>query len=122
MQDLHELLKLRDSLSYLYVEHAVLNRKDHAIEYIREDEGRVMIPVAALSVLMLGPGTKITHAAIKTLADNGCSVVWVGEDGIRLYAQGGGETRRSFHLLRQAEMSCNPQRRLDVVPAYQKHT
>ena len=48
MQDLHELPKLRDSLSYLYVEHAVLNRKDHAIEYIREDEGRVMIPVAAL--------------------------------------------------------------------------
>jgi CRISPR-associated protein Cas1 len=115
MQDLHELPKLRDSLSYLYVEHAVLNQKDHAIEYIRQDEGRVMIPVAALSVLLLGPGTKITHAAIRVLADNGCSVVWVGEDGTKFYAQGGGETRRSFHTLRQAEMSCNPQQRLDVI-------
>lgn len=115
MQDLHELPKLRDSLSYLYVEHAVLNQKDHAIEYIREDEGRVMIPVAALSVLMLGPGTKITHAAIRTLADNGCSVVWVGEEGTKFYAQGGGETRRSFHTLRQAELSCNPHLRLEVV-------
>jgi len=115
MQDLHELPKLRDSLSYLYVEHAVLNKKDNAIEYIREDEGRVMIPVATLSVLMLGPGTKITHAAIRTLADNGCSVVWVGEDGTKFYAQGGGETRRSFHVLRQAEISCDPQMRLGVV-------
>ncbi|MFZ5903182.1 MAG: type I-E CRISPR-associated endonuclease Cas1e [Chloroflexota bacterium] len=115
MQDLHDLPKLRDSLSYLYVEHAVLNQKDHAIEYIRQDEGRVMIPVAALSVLMLGPGTKITHAAIRTLADNGCSVVWVGEDGTKFYAYGGGETRRSFHLLRQAEMSCDPQQRLVVI-------
>ena len=115
MQDLHELPKLRDSLSYLYVEHAVLNQKEHAIEYIRQDEGRVMIPVAALSVLLLGPGTKITHAAIRTLADNGCSVVWVGEEGTRFYAQGGGETRRSFHTLRQAEVSCDPQKRLDVV-------
>lgn len=115
MQDLHELPKLRDSLSYLYVEHAVLNQKDHAIEYIRQDEGRVMIPVAALSVLMLGPGTHITHAAIRTLADNGCSVVWVGEDGTKFYAQGGGETRRSFHTLRQAELSCDPQKRLEVV-------
>lgn len=115
MQDLHELPKLRDSLSYLYVEHAVLNQKDHAIEYIRQDDGRVMIPVAALSVLMLGPGTRITHAAIRTLADNGCSIVWVGEDGTKFYAQGGGETRRSYHTLRQAEWSCDPQKRLEVV-------
>lgn len=115
MQDLHELPKLRDSLSYLYVEHAVLNQKDHAIEYIRQDEGRVMIPVAALSVLLLGPGTRITHAAIRTLADNGCSVVWVGENGTKFYAQGGGETRRSFHTLWQAELSCDSQKRLDVV-------
>ncbi len=121
MQDLHELPKLRDSLSYLYVEHAVLNQKDHAIEYIREDEGRVMIPVAALSVLLLGPGTKITHAAIRTLSDNGCAVVWVGEEGTKFYAQGSGETRRSFHLLRQAEFSCDPQKRLQVVRRmYQK--
>ncbi|MCI0554517.1 MAG: type I-E CRISPR-associated endonuclease Cas1e [Anaerolineae bacterium] len=121
MQDYHELPKLRDSLSYLYVEHAVLNQKDHAIEYIREDEGRVMIPVASLSVLLLGPGTKITHAAIRTLSDNGCAVVWVGEDGTKFYAQGTGETRRSYHLLRQAEFSCDPQKRLGVVRRmYQK--
>lgn len=121
MQDLHELPKLRDSLSYLYVEHAILNQKDHAIEYIREDEGRVMIPVAALSVLLLGPGTKITHAAIRTLSDNGCAIVWVGEDGTKFYAQGTGETRRSYHLLRQAEFSCDPQKRLEVVRRmYQK--
>jgi CRISPR-associated protein Cas1 len=115
MQDYHDLPKLRDSLSYLYVEHAVLNQKDHAIEYIRQDEGRVMIPVAVLSVLLLGPGTKITHAAIRTLADNGCAVVWVGEEGTRFYAFGTGETRRSFHMLRQAEMSCNPELRLGVI-------
>lgn len=117
MQDYHELPKLRDSLSYLYVEHAVINQKEHAIEYIREDEGRVMIPVAALGVLLLGPGTRITHAAIRTLSDNGCAAVWVGEDGTKFYAQGTGETRRSFHLLRQAELTCNPEMRLGVIRA-----
>ncbi|MFZ1040238.1 MAG: type I-E CRISPR-associated endonuclease Cas1e [Anaerolineales bacterium] len=115
MQDLHELPKLRDSLSYLYVEHAVVNRKEHAIEYIREDEGRVLIPIATLSTLLLGPGTRITHAAISVLADNGCSVVWVGEEGTKFYAQGCGETRHSLHTLRQAELSCDPRKRLDVV-------
>ena len=115
MQDLHDLPKLRDSLSYLYVEHAVLNQRDQAIEYIRKDEGRVMIPVATLSVLLLGPGTRITHAAMRALADNGCTVIWVGEDGTKFYAWGCGETRHASHLLRQAEISCDPEQRLAVI-------
>jgi CRISPR-associated protein Cas1 len=74
-----------------------------------------MIPAAALSVLLLGPGTVITHASVKALADNGCLVVWCGEDGTRCYAQGGGETRKAYHLLRQAELASDPQKRLLVV-------
>lgn len=114
MQDLHELPKLRDSLSYLYVEHAVIDRKDSAIETIQQD-GRVLIPVAALCVLLLGPGTSITHAAVKALAENGCSVMWVGEDSTRMYAQGSGETRKGYHLLRQAELVSDPARHEQVV-------
>lgn len=114
MRDLHELPKLRDSLSYLYVEHAVLNQKQKAVEAL-SPEGRTMIPVSNLSVLMLGPGTNITHAAIKTLAQNGCSVQWVGEDATRFYAQGLGETRKAYQLLRQAQLVGDPQKRLEVV-------
>lgn len=114
MQDLHELPKLRDSLSYLYVEHAVVERDAHAIKLLKKDE-RVNVPAAALCLLMLGPGTSITHAAIKVLAENGCSVLWTGEDLIRLYAQGLGETRKAFHLLRQAELVSDPQKRMEVV-------
>jgi CRISP-associated protein Cas1 len=114
MQDLHELPKLRDSLSYLYVEHAIIERGDSAVELINK-EGRVLVPIAALCLLMLGPGTSITHAAVKVLAENGCSVLWTGEDGIRLYAQGCGETRKAYHLLRQAELASDAARRIQVV-------
>ena len=114
MRDLHELPKLRDSLSYLYLEQVRVQQKHKAVECI-DKEGRTMIPAAALSVLMLGPGTAITHAAIKALADNGCLLVWCGEDGMRCYAQGGGETRKAYHLLRQAELVSDPQKRLTVV-------
>jgi CRISPR-associated protein Cas1 len=120
MQDLHELPKLRDSLSYLYVEHAILDRKDSAVEFIKK-EGRTLIPVASLCVLMLGPGTSITHAAIKTLAEAGCSVLWTGEEFMHFYAQGMGETRKAFHLLRQAELVSDPHQRMQVVRRmYQK--
>jgi CRISPR-associated protein Cas1 len=114
MKDLHELPKLRDSLSYLYVEQSVIQQSHKAVEFINE-EGRVMIPVASLAVLMLGPGTSITHAAIKTLAENGCSVVWTGEDSTRFYAQGLGETRKAYHLLRQAHLASDHDKRMQVV-------
>lgn len=114
MRDLHELPKLRDSLSYLYVEHAVVNQKQKAIELFRED-GTVRVPIAELSVLFLGPGTSVTHAAVKALADSGCTIVWTGEDVTRFYAQGVGETRRASHLLRQAQLASDPALRMAVV-------
>ncbi len=114
MRDLHELPKLRDGLSYLYLEHGRIEQKHKAVELL-DKEGRTMIPAAALAVLMLGPGTSITHAAVKTLANNGCLIVWAGEDGTRCYAHGGGETRKAYHLLKQAELVSDPEKRLEVV-------
>lgn len=114
MQDLHQLPKLRDSLSYLYVEHAVVERQDSAVLFLQET-GRTAVPAASLSLLLLGPGTSVTHSAICLLADSGCSILWIGEDMQKFYAQGLGETRRAYHLLRQAEMVSDPEKRLKVV-------
>lgn len=114
MQNLRVLPKLRDSISYLYVKHAVIEQKDSAIEVI-DKSGRTMVPVASLCVLLLGPGTSITHAAVRALADNGCSVVWVGEEGTKFYSQGVGETRKGYRLLHQARMVTIPDLHMDVV-------
>ena len=65
--------------------------------------------------LLMGPGTAITHAAINTLAQNGCMVVWCGEHGVRLYASGIGETRSSQALMRQARAWADPDMHMSVV-------
>jgi CRISP-associated protein Cas1 len=114
MQDYHLLPKLRDSLSYLYVEHAVLERRDSALLVLQET-GKTAVPAANLCLLLLGPGTNITHAAVKLLAENGCSILWTGEEMQLFYAQGLGETRRAYHLLQQAKAVSDPERRLRVV-------
>jgi CRISPR-associated protein Cas1 len=97
------------------VEHGRVEQKYKAVEFVDKEGGCTLIPAAAMGVLMLGPGTTITHAAIKALADNGCLVLWTGQDGTRMYAQGGGETRKAYRLLRQAELACDPQKRLAVI-------
>jgi len=114
MKNLRELPKFRDGLSYLYVEHGRIEQKDRSIAWYCE-EGEVAVPCAALGVLLLGPGTSMTHAAVKALADNGCSICWVGEDNARFYASGTGETRSSKNLLRQVEAWADPETRIVVV-------
>ncbi|MCX5643237.1 MAG: type I-E CRISPR-associated endonuclease Cas1e [Phycisphaerae bacterium] len=114
MQNLQELPRFADKLSYLYVEHAVVDRHEKAIAVHRAD-GSIAVPAASLAVLLLGPGTTITHAAIHTLADNNCQVLWCGEHGVRFYAQGLGGARHSRNLLRQAALVSNELTRLQVV-------
>ncbi|MEX1019539.1 MAG: type I-E CRISPR-associated endonuclease Cas1e [Litorilinea sp.] len=106
--------KLRDGLGWLYLEHGRIERTQKAVEFI-DLTGRTHIPAAALAVVMLGPGTSITHEAVKTLADNGCLVNWCGEAGVRFYAQGVGETRKGYKLVHQAELVSMPEKRLQVV-------
>ncbi|BAS27314.1 type I-E CRISPR-associated endonuclease Cas1e [Limnochorda pilosa] len=114
LKDLHMLPKVRDAWSYLYVEHCKIDRDARAI-MLHDARGRVPVPCASLSLLMLGPGTSITHAAISSLADNGCLVAWSGEQGVRFYAQGMGETRSAANLLKQAALWADPQLHLKVV-------
>ncbi len=101
-KNLKELPKLRDSISYFYIEHAILEQSDSSLMIHRGSE-YIPVPVSALTCLMLGPGTNITHAAIKTACDSGCSIVWCGENGARFYAYGQGETRSAKNTLIQAK-------------------
>lgn len=112
--DLAQLPRVSDGWTFLYAEHVRVERADYAIELL-DARGRVPVPVAALSVLLLGPGTTITHAAVVALAEGGCSIVWGGEGCARFYASGLGETRRAHHLEAQAKAWASPKKHLDVV-------
>ena len=113
-RDLHSLPKLRDSLSYIYIEHAVIEKDHYSVVSITKN-GRTPIPIAAMTTLLLGPGTSITHDAIKNIVDCGCTVVWCGENDMKFYASGHGETRSASNLLKQAEMCMDPKLHLRVV-------
>lgn len=114
VQDLHVLPKLRDGWSYLYVERCRVDQEAKAIA-IHDVNGKVPVPCANLALLMLGPGVSITHAAISVLADHGCLVAWCGEEGVRFYAVGMGETRSARNFLHQAMLWSNAEHRLNVV-------
>jgi CRISPR-associated protein Cas1 len=111
--ELQELPQIKERISFLYLEHAVINRLDSAIT-VTDDRGTVHVPAASLSVILLGPGTKITHRAMELIGDTGASVLWVGEQGVRYYAHGRPLTHSSRLLVAQAALVSNVRSRAEV--------
>ena len=112
--ELQALPQIGDRMTFLYLERCVLNRQDSAIT-VTDDQGTVFVPAAAISVLLLGPGTKVTHRAMELIGDAGVSALWVGEHGVRYYAGGRPLTHKSDLLIRQAQLVSNTRLRLGVV-------
>ena len=112
--DIVELPQIADRITFLYLEHCKINRKDSAITVIDEN-GVTHIPSGTISVLMLGPGTDVSHRAMELIGDSGISVCWVGEQGVRYYAGGRPLTHSSRLIVKQAEMVTNQRKHLDVV-------
>ncbi len=111
--DLFALPQIKDRMSFLYLEHCVINRQDGAIT-VTDVRGTVHVPAASLSVLLLGPGTKVSHRAMELIGDAGTSVIWVGEHGVRYYAHGRPLTHSARLLIRQAELVSNVRTRVAV--------
>lgn len=112
-QDLH---RITDRVSSVYVERSHLDRDENAVVIINRQQ-TVRVPAAMVGVMLLGPGTRVTHGAIRLLADSGTTVCWVGEQGVRMYASGLGPSRGAGLLHRQAWLVTRPKERLAVARA-----
>lgn len=109
-QDLH---RIEDRLSTVYVERSHVDRDENAVVLVNR-ERTVRIPAAMVATVLLGPGTRVTHAAVRLLADSGTAICWVGERGVRMYAAGLGVSRGSQLLMRQAYLVTRTKERLAV--------
>lgn len=87
MKSFQALPRVSDGWTFLYAKHCKVDQELNAIT-LHDAHGRIPVPVSAITTLMLGPGTSVTHAAMLALAENGCGVIWTGEGGVRLYASG----------------------------------
>ena len=114
MRTLHELPQFRDRWSYLYLEYGDLDQQASGLVF-HNTAALTPVPIDQLSLLMLGPGTTVTHAGVKALAGNNCLLAWVGEEGVRMYAHSTGGTFSARRLLHQARLATDPPLRLGVV-------
>ncbi|MFH8606187.1 type I-E CRISPR-associated endonuclease Cas1e [Streptomyces sp. NPDC018029] len=111
-----ELTRVGDRLSFIYLERCTIHRDDNAITATDAD-GVTHIPSATIGILLLGPGTRVTHQAMTLLGECGAGVTWVGEHGVRFYAGGRALSRSSALAEAQATAWANRRTRLEVARA-----
>jgi len=109
-------IPIKDRNSMIFVGMGRIDVKDGAFVVIDEVNGeRMHIPVGSVVCIMLEPGTRVSHAAVKLAAQVGTLLIWVGEAGVRLYAAGQPGGARSDKLLYQAKLALDENLRLKVV-------
>ncbi len=109
-------IPIKDRNSMIFVGMGRIDVKDGAFVVIDEVNGeRMHIPVGSIACLMLEPGTRISHAAVKLAATTGTLIIWVGDAGVRLYSAGQPGGARSDRLLYQAQLALDESLRLKVV-------
>lgn len=74
----------------------------------------LQVPHQAVSMILLGPGSKVTHDALRILACHGTLMAAVGQDGVRTYTAPPLLPDRSDVARRQAELWGSPRRRISV--------
>lgn len=109
-------IPIKDRNSMIFVSMGRIDVKDGAFVVIDNVNGeRMHIPVGSLACLMLEPGTRVSHAAVKLASATGTLLIWVGEAGVRLYSAGQPGGARSDKLLYQAKLALDEDLRLRVV-------
>ncbi len=109
-------IPLKDRVSLIFVQYGRIDVRDGAFVVVDEVHGlRKHIPVGSVACLMLEPGTRVSHAAVKLAAAVGTLLIWVGEAGVRLYSCGQPGGARSDKLLYQAKLALDEGLQLKVV-------
>src|SRR5690606_20545102 len=108
-------LPMKDRVSMIFIQYGQIDVQDGAFVVIDATGVRTHIPVGSVACLMLEPGTRVSHAAIRLASLVGTLLVWVGESGVRLYARGQPGGARADRLLYQARLALDDELRLKVV-------
>ena len=113
-----------DRQGLLWLSRGRLTTRDGSLSFERKDEvsaandalkpGRYTIPFQSVSMILLGPGSTVSHDALRLLARHGTALAAVGVDGVRAYTAPPLISGRSGLARRQARCWADQDNRLTI--------
>ncbi|GAD77775.1 type I-E CRISPR-associated endonuclease Cas1e [Vibrio azureus] len=108
------LPQIKDKFPFIYLERGRLEIDDSSLKWLDADGNIVRLPVATINTILLGPGTSLTHEAVKTAAAANCAICWVGEDSLLFYAAGFVPTATTRNLKKQIKLASGRNTSIEV--------
>ncbi len=105
------LPQVKDRYPFIYLERCRLEVDDSSVKFIDINCKEVSLPIATVLTILLGPGTSITHEAIKALSASNTTICWTGEDSLLFYATGISPTATTLNIRKQASLSSDKEKR-----------
>ena len=112
----------KDRSGLLYLARGALTARDGTLAFLQKDEtvsdalspGDYAIPLQGVSIILLGPGSTVSHDALRLLASARTALAAVGQDGVRFYTAQPLIPDRSGLARVQAEHWANEKSRLTI--------
>lgn len=108
-----------DRAGLLYLARGALTARDGTLAFLQGRDGELAsgdyaIPLQGISMILLGPGSTVSHDALRLLAYARTALAAVGEDGVRLYTAPPVIPDRSGLARSQARHWADPKDRLAI--------
>ena len=111
-----------DRAGLLYLARGALTARDGTLAFLQGEAtgadallpGDYAIPLQGISMILLGPGSTVSHDALRLLAHARTALAAVGEDGVRMYTAPPLIPDRSGLARMQARSWADDKKRLDI--------
>ena len=107
-----------DRHGLLWLDRGALSVENGCLRFVTAggylDPGDYQVPHQSVSMILLGPGSTVSHDALRLLARHGTLLAAVGDGGVRVYTAPPLGADRSDIARRQARLWANPKKRLDI--------
>lgn len=103
----------------LFLERGRLEVEDGCLRFVCAgggalEAGDYQLPHQSVSIILLGPGSSVTHDALRILAAHGCALAAIGQGGVRFYTAPPLLPDTSALARRQVTLWADPKQRVSV--------
>lgn len=111
-----------DRHGLIWLDRGRLEVEDGCLRFVTAGGGELapgdyQIPHQSLSMVLLGPGSSVTHDALRLLARHGCALAAIGEGGVRFYTAPPLMPDSSALARQQVKLWVDPLTRMEVARA-----
>jgi CRISPR-associated protein Cas1 len=111
-----------DRHGLVWVDRGRLEVEDGCLRFVTAGGGDLaagdyQIPHQAISIILLGPGSSVTHDALRLLARHGCALAAIGEGAVRFYTAPPLMPDSSALARAQVKLWADPTSRMEVARA-----